>query len=98
MKRTIIFRPVARAEYDHEIAYYDGQQAGLGKEFCSTIDECLTEIVSTPLRYEMVVDDIRECIVPRFPFAIYYRVVKNTVFVLSVHHTSRDPARWQSRH
>jgi toxin ParE1/3/4 len=97
MKRFVIFRPMARAEYDHEVAYYEKQQKDLGKEFSAVIDECLTEIVFTPLRYAAVVDDIRECLVPRFPFAIYFRVIKNTVIVLSVHHTSRDPSRWQSR-
>src|SRR4029078_5782762 len=74
MTRFVLFRPVARAEYDHEVAYYEKQQKDLGKEFSAVIDECLTEIVFTPLRYAAVVDDIRECLVPRFPFAMYFRV------------------------
>jgi plasmid stabilization system protein ParE len=41
--------------------------------------------------------DIREAIVRRFPYCVYFRVRHGRLIVLSVFHTSRDPSTWQSR-
>src|SRR5262245_62515405 len=97
MNRTLILRRSAKAEYEHEVAYYEQQQPGLGHRFATVIDESLSEILANPARYAVVHRDVRECIVPRFPFAIYFRLRSNRVIILAVHHTSRDPASWQSR-
>jgi plasmid stabilization system protein ParE len=97
MSRTLILRRSAKAEYDHEIAYYEKQRSGLGSEFSTVIDESFAEILNNPKRYPVVHRDVRECLVPRFPFAIYFRLRANRVIILAVHHTSRDPSSWQSR-
>ncbi len=41
--------------------------------------------------------EIREAIVSRFPYCVYYRVKRKRILITAVFHTSRDPAVWQSR-
>jgi plasmid stabilization system protein ParE len=50
-----------------------------------------------PHLYAEVHNDIREALVDRFPYAVYYRVEPAQVVVVAIVHTARDPAIWQSR-
>jgi toxin ParE1/3/4 len=47
--------------------------------------------------YPEVLEDVREAPVVGYPYCIYYREEPGQLFVLSVFHTSRDPAVWQRR-
>ena len=93
----LVFRSQADEEFNESAAWYEGQRQGLGLEFIDRVQALLDKILEDPLRYPIVLHDIRECIVSKFPFAIYYRVKKDRIVVLSVIHCSRDPAIWQSR-
>ena len=59
--------------------------------------EIFDEIKANPKRYPIVHADIREGIVPQFPYCVYYRELKTRTVVIGVIHTARDPALWQSR-
>jgi len=41
--------------------------------------------------------DVRKAVVTRFPYIVLYREEAGEVLVISVFHTSRDPAVWQAR-
>ncbi len=97
MSNKLIFRPVADAEFVNSAEWYENKRSGLGLEFIDHIEELLDKIVNDPLRYPVVLSDIREAIASNFPFAVYYRVKPGRVINLSVFHCSRDPAIWQLR-
>jgi plasmid stabilization system protein ParE len=97
MTLPIIFRPAARDEYDRAFAWYELQQAGLGVEFEQEVERVVAAIGVQPKRYPVVLRDIREAPLRRFPYCVYYRVRPGRLIVLSVFHTSRDPNEWQSR-
>jgi plasmid stabilization system protein ParE len=40
--------------------------------------------------------DVRRAIVQGFPYIIVYRVTAQSIRVVSVFHTSRDPSAWQA--
>jgi plasmid stabilization system protein ParE len=93
----IVFRPIAQAEYDGAIAWYEAQQAGLGAAFEAEVQAVLDTIANTPDRYPVALRDIREAPLGRFPYCVYYRVRSGSVVVLAVYHQARDPSGWQSR-
>lgn len=97
MSLPLVFRPAAQAEYDTAAAWYEAQQPGLGADFAAEIRRVLNVIADHPERYALVRGDVREALVSRFPYAIYYRVRARRVIVLAVFHTSRNPLIWQSR-
>jgi len=97
MSLPIVFRAAARAEFDQAAEWYERQQAGLGGAFVASVQQVLDNIAATPQRYPAVFGDVREGIVPRFPYCVYYRVRANQVRVLAIFHTSRDPSIWQAR-
>lgn len=97
MKKKIVFRSTADAEFTESAEWYEDQRQGLGLQFIAHVQKALDDIEEDPLRYPIAVRDIREGIVSKFPFAIYYRVKPEHIVILAVFHCSRDPAIWQSR-
>jgi toxin ParE1/3/4 len=41
--------------------------------------------------------DIREALLTKFPFCLYYVIESDRIEIISVFHTSRDPQVWQGR-
>lgn len=97
MSRTLVLRRVARREFDEAVDWYDQQRAGLGSEFIEEVNRVFEGLCAHPERFAVVHEDLREALVRRFPYAVYYRVEPDQVVVVAVIHTSRDPAAWQSR-
>lgn len=97
MSLPLAFRPVAQAEFDEAAAWYEEQQRGLGSDFVAEVQQVLDIIADHPERYPMVVSDVREALVSRFPYCVYYRAKTDRVVVIAVFHTSRDPSVWQKR-
>jgi plasmid stabilization system protein ParE len=91
------FHPAVRDEIDDAHDWYEQRQPGLGGDFLNELERVLAEITANPARYGFADGDIREGLLTRFPYAVYYRVLADRVRVLAVYHTARDPSRWQSR-
>ena len=54
-------------------------------------------IAASPRLHRVVYKNVRKAVVQRFPYILLYHEESGEVVVISVFHTSRDPARWQSR-
>jgi plasmid stabilization system protein ParE len=94
---TLVLRPAAQAEFDEAAAWYEAKKAGLGSDFVDEVQHILDTIVGQPDRYPIADGDVREALLSKFPYCIYYRVKPDRLVVLAVFHTARDPAVWQSR-
>lgn len=97
MSLRLDFHPTVRDEIDDAYDWYEQQQAGLGGGFLDEMQRILAEMIENPARYGFADSDIREGLLNRFPYAIYYRVLTDRIRVLAVYHTARDPSRWQTR-
>jgi toxin ParE1/3/4 len=98
MTLPLVFRPVAREEFDRAAAWNDEQRRGLGDEFVAAVQLVLDKISNHPNRYFLADADVREVPVSRFPYCVYYRVKPGRVVVVAVFHTSRDPSILRGRH
>lgn len=97
MSLPVVLDPEARAEFDEGYDFYEGRRAGLGEAFADAVQAVLDRIGLNPKLHAAVFGDIRRAVVRGFPYCVYYREEATLVRVLSVFHTSRDPAIWQSR-
>ncbi|MCK5153755.1 MAG: type II toxin-antitoxin system RelE/ParE family toxin [Spirochaetales bacterium] len=86
-KMEVIFSELAEL-------YYEFQQAGLGIRFKLSIKESITRIIQFPLSWPVEKDEIRKCILSRFPYKILYSIEKNHIFIIAVAHTHREPNYW----
>jgi plasmid stabilization system protein ParE len=90
------FHPAVRDEIDDAHAWYEQRRPGLGGDFLDEVQRVLGEIATNPARYGFADADIREALLNRFPYAVYYRVLVDRVRILAVYHT-RNPSGWLSR-
>ena len=97
MSLRVVFRAVAKLEFNEAASWYEARRAGLGEDFVAEVRGVLHAIADRPTRYPVAAGDTREAVLVRFPYCVYYRVRPGRAVVVGVLHTSRDPAVWQSR-
>jgi plasmid stabilization system protein ParE len=95
--RTLVLRRVAQREIDDAADWYERQRVGLGEQFIEEVNRMFGVLLATPELYPVVHGDIRQALLHRFPYAVYYLVEPDRVIVVGVVHTARDPAVWQGR-
>lgn len=94
----VIVRPEARVDALDAFAWYEERQAGLGVEFREALDRVVGRIAGLPLAYPVQYRDLRRALVARFPYAVFFRVVDETVVIVAIVHGRMDSRRWRSRH
>ena len=94
--KTVIL-PKAKLELKDAFNWYENQEKGLGFEFLISADAAQCSVERDPEMYPKVFKDIRKALIQRFPFAIYYAVRADTLYVLSVFHARRNPEEWKKR-
>jgi plasmid stabilization system protein ParE len=71
----VIYHPAAEAELIQAAEYYERQVPSLGSQFLDAIEDAATGIIESPKRWPLLENGVRRFLLPRFPFAIYYRTV-----------------------
>ena len=93
----LIYHPVAESELIEAAQYYERRVATLGVQFLDDADRAVSMILDTPERWRIIEEDVRSYLMPRFPYAIYYRALSDRVHILAFKHHSRHPDYWRSR-
>ena len=76
---------------DEAFAWYNRQAAGLGREFLDELDRALRRALAFPLSYPEVDPGIRRCRLARFPYGVIYGVDGDTLVIVAVAHSHRQP-------
>jgi len=93
-KLEVIFSELAKLELEDAELYYEFQQENLGIRFKLSIKEGIARIVQFPLSWPLEKDEIRKCILPRFPYKILYSIEQDHIFIVAIAHTHRKPNYW----
>ena len=91
---TLEISPAAERKLNQAFHYYQEKSPGLGIAFLEELDECLKVLVRNPLIYRIRFDQVRRVNLKRFPYAVFYEVVANVVFVNQIIHGSSNPEYW----
>jgi len=77
--------------------YYERCDPGLGSEFVRSLDECISRICEDPRQYRIVKDPFRKTLMRRFPFQVVYEEREDSLWILAVYHSKRDPRHLAKR-
>jgi plasmid stabilization system protein ParE len=91
------FHPEAEIEFNVSIDYYEKCQANLGLEFANEVYETIQRILDFPNAWQSLDNDIRRCLINRFPFGIIYYQRDDEIIILAVMQLNRKPNYWLSR-
>jgi plasmid stabilization system protein ParE len=98
MKRGFVLRRVAEREFYKSIAWYESERKGLGREFRAAIEHQFERIADQPEWFPKIRGDVRRAVIlRRFPFVIHFLIEPERIVILSVFHTSREPAQLKYR-
>ena len=94
---NVVVRTAAVLDVAEARDWYDGRRVGLGMEFVAAFEQALLAIADHPMRFRVVLRDVRQALVRRFPYRVLYRIQGDRLVVIACFHASRDPRRWQRR-
>ena len=91
------FHPEAEAEFIAGVSYYESCDPGLGLDFSREVYATIQNALDHPAVWPVIEDEVRRCLVRRFPYGVLYSVEPNGIFILAVMHLHRDPDYWKNR-
>lgn len=94
---TFSFHPEAEVEFTEAMDYYEGCEPGLGYDFSIEVFTSIQNIVNYPTVWPVIEEDVRRCLVNRFPYGIIYSIEQDGVLILAVMHLRRHPDYWKKR-
>lgn len=102
MSKPVFVDADARAELRAAARWYDSQQAGLGDELISAIDDAMVRVsrLGPDCRPAFGVDPelgVRRVRAKRFPYAVVFIELPKSIRVLAIIHERRRPGYWKAR-
>ena len=97
MSFKILVKPEAELDAVESALWYNGQSEGLGIKFLEALGLEIQRIKSNPKLFRVKYRQTRVSHVDRFPYGIHYKIEGETIVVLAILHTSRNPQIWKDR-
>jgi len=102
MKKPIRVDRDAREELRATARWYDKQRRGLGEVFLAAVDEAMQRVArrGSDSRPMFGVDPelaVRRVRTKRFPYAVVFLELPNTIRVIAIMHERRRPGYWLER-
>lgn len=94
---TFSFHPEADTEFHEAVDYYEACEPGLGYDFSLEVFSTVQNIVNSAAAWPVLDEDVRRCLVNRFPYGVLYSIEETEIFILAVMHLRRDPDYWRKR-
>ena len=97
MEYNLIIKPKAQQDIRKAIEWYREQNKKLPEQLLSKIDDCLEKIENNPEYFQKRYKEIRIAFTKKFPYAIYYTIDENKIYVHAFLHTKQNPDTAQKR-
>lgn len=94
---TYSFHPEAEEEFFEAINYYEECEIGLGYEFAVETYSAIQRVSDFPKAWPILHEDIRRCLLNRFPCGVLFSVEPEQIHIVAVMHLHRKPNYWQDR-
>ncbi|MEN9572769.1 MAG: hypothetical protein RL514_624 [Verrucomicrobiota bacterium] len=91
------FHPEAAEEFAEAVQFYKQRGRTLGQRFASEVRAAIARAVATPERWRVLEDDVRQCVVRVFPYAVLYTIESDYLLIIAIKHGKREPGYWRHR-
>jgi plasmid stabilization system protein ParE len=98
MSFSVVFRRLAKREFDDAVSWYEDRREGLGREFSVAVERLLEKIALSPNQFASLRGNLRRAVLKRFPYSIHFVVEDNRILVLAIFHARRDPEHLEERY
>lgn len=97
MSYQLLISEAAESDIQDSFLWYKYRSETLSELFMRHLDEAFNVIAQNPYQFQERVSGLRVGFMKKFPYAIHYVIDNETVLVMGVFHTARDPKVWQKR-
>ena len=87
----------AKQEIDDGFHWYESQIEGLGLKFKEEVFFAIKRIQVNPVLYSALNNNLRRCLLVKFPYKVIYSIDESEIFNLAVAHQRRRPNYWSKR-
>lgn len=93
MSYTVKLLPIVYQDLEKAKNWYNEQREALGKEFKAEVNKEIDYIKENPEHYQRKYNELRQSLVTRFPYAIFYLIEEQEkqIVIFGVLHTRRNP-------
>lgn len=96
--KPVVFDSEAKDEFRAAAAYYEAQRPGLGDDFVAEVEQAVQRIAQIPQAFPLHdPSGIRKCVLPRFPYTIFFLELDDRIWIAAVAHQRRRPGYWAHR-
>ncbi len=89
--------PAARDEYREAAEHYLKESPRIAAAFVDQVEATIKLVRKKPTTWRVLHQNVRRCLVRRFPFGVYYTVENDEIVVWAIMHLHRRPGYWQGR-
>lgn len=89
-----VFSEFATLELENAAHFYDLEFEDGGLKFKEEVEKSVTRISGYPHAWPVERDEIRKCLLHKFPYKLVYSIEEDHVFIISVAHQHRKPDHW----
>ncbi len=93
----IILHPLSEQDLDESIKHYEEIDKNLKEKFIKELDFTFNQIKLNPKLYPLVTTYSHKKVMQKFPYIVYYTIYDNTINILAIFHTSRNPYTLKKR-
>lgn len=97
MNYRIILSPDARAAIRSAARWYQREDISLAFRFVAATKATLDRVAQNPKAFMLVGPTIRRALIRKFPYAVYFTLTADFVFVRAVIHQRRRGSFWLDR-
>ena len=97
MNYNVIVSDEALFDITETSFWYDGKEHGLAKKIQQEIKNSIAYLSKEPQTLQKRYKNVYIYFIKVFPYGIHYIIDKNTVKVIGVFHTSKNPKNWIGR-
>jgi plasmid stabilization system protein ParE len=94
---NVRFLALAHTEADEAVVWYDEKAEGKGRDFLDELDRVVRLVKAYPLASPEIEPEIRRCLFARFPYSLVYGIDDQTIVVIAIAHSHREPLYWIDR-
>jgi hypothetical protein len=94
---TYSFHPDAELELNASVDYYQECKDELGLEFAYEVHKTIQRILQFPTAWQTLDENIRRCLINRFPFGVIYYQRNDEIIILAIMQLQRKPNYWKER-
>lgn len=95
--RPLLITTDAELDIGDAVEWYRIIGDGVDAEFIRALEAALLSIRRNPQSYPEIYQNVRRCLLRKFPYGVFYFEFEDTIVVLACFHSSRNPQDWQDR-